>query len=253
MPECVFNNPHALSPGAAPSALRCHRSFPTDSAGTCRIGPNKHGDACNVNGECASGNCQTGLKQCKGVDEGEVCVPSLPDSCQPNFFCRASAGSATGRCSFVSNPGKVCTTSESCALGYYCTGTGLVGERRCIAPFTVPTGSNTTIGPFMCATANALMIERGPSAAESVYACRALNETSLIGRPCNARLAQPLGYECACAGAASGFRLRTIGSLGLGARSTVWQELFACLRSATGTTGLPCEFDSIDMTEVRCA
>jgi hypothetical protein len=247
----VYNNPLALSPRAAPSTLTCMRAFETDTAGTCRIGPNKHGDACNQNGECASDNCLRELKICKGIDEGEVCEPSFPDPCEPDHYCRPEAGGFVGRCSKVSNPGKQCESSESCQRGYYCAGPTPTGAKKCIAPFTVPDYTNTTIGPWMCHTANAVMVAKGANDINSVYQCRPINETSLVNKPCNPRLSPPLGYECACAGAAGGFRLRTIGGLGLGVRVTAWHDLFKCLVGASGIMGELCEFDSVDLTNVR--
>jgi Dickkopf N-terminal cysteine-rich region len=250
VPECVYNNPLALSPREPPSALKCIRAYDTDTAGTCRIGPNKHGDACNQDGECASGNCLRELRMCKGIDEGEQCIPSFPDPCQPDHYCQAQPGGA-GVCSRVLSAGKTCPSSEACARGYYCAGATAAGTKKCVAPFSVPNYQNTTIAPWMCQSANALMVVKAATEVDSIYQCRPLNETSLVGRTCNPKLPAPLGYSCACAGAGNGFKLRTLGNLGMGARVTAWNNLFTCLMTAQGLMGEVCEFDSYDLTHVR--
>lgn len=250
VPECVYNNPLALSPRSPPSALRCIRAFDTDTAGTCRIGPNKHGDACNQDNECASGKCLRELRLCKGIDEGEHCSPSLPDPCQPGHYCLPDSGSSTGRCAKVVSAGAKCAASQACERGFFCAGPD-VTNRRCIAPFTVPDGTNTTIGPYMCASANALLAVGRSDIADSVYTCLPSNAT-LVGTRCNPAAKAPLGYECVCSGANNGeYRLRSINALGLGGRSNVWRELMTCLNTATGIMGDLCEFDSVDLEIVR--
>lgn len=249
IPECVYNNPLALGPRTS-SALRCTRAFPTDTAGTCRIGPNKHGDGCNQNGECASGVCLKELKVCKGIEEGETCEPDFPDPCQPGMYCRPEALGVVGTCSKVSTASKSCVSSEGCARGFYCAGLTPSGPKKCVAPFSTPDGSNITIGPWMCASANAVVVSQGLSEIDSIYQCRAVNDTTLVNKPCNSRLAPPLGYECACS-TTGGYRLRTVRSLGLGARVTVWNNLFNCLNTATSIMGELCEYDSVDLYNVR--
>jgi hypothetical protein len=249
VPDCVYNNPLALSPRAAPSALQCVRAFDTDAVGTCRIGPNKHGDACNQNAECASKNCIKELRTCKGIDEGEHCEPGLPDPCQPGHYCLPdSNGGSTGRCAKVISPASKCIYSEACDRGFYCAGPSL-GERKCLPPFSVPDYSNTTIGPFMCASANAVLVYAQRSESESIYSCRPTN-TSLVGLPCNPAVISPPGHECKCSFAGE-YRLRTINALGIGSRSVVWKELHDCLITSTGITGELCEFDSADLEYVR--
>lgn len=249
VPECVFNNPLALSPRSPPSALSCMRATDTETAGTCRIGPNKHGDACNQDGECASNDCLRELRRCKGVDEGEVCRPGFPDPCQPGFYCTPSAR-GSGTCQKVVNAGKVCPASEACERGFYCAGPDPMGVKRCVQPFSVPDYRNTTVAPWMCASANAVLVAPSANEVDSIYNCRPANETSSLGRPCNPRLAPPLGYTCTCSNG-GGFRLKPIGNLGTGSRVDVWKELFTCLNSAQGLLGDLCEFDSYDMTHVR--
>ncbi|RYG43733.1 hypothetical protein EON67_12580 [archaeon] len=215
IPECVFNNPLALSPRSKPSALQCIRAFDTDTAGTCRIGPNKHGDACNQDGECASGRCLRELRICKGIDEGETCEPSFPDPCEPNHYClpKREGVETTGSCAKVISAGKACTYSEACERGYYCAGPTLA-TRRCVAPFTVEDGFNTTVGPYMCKSANAVLAVSQQSSVNSIYTCVSANTTeSLVGTECNPAAPPPPGFECVCSGRGSVYRLRTRAAL----------------------------------------
>lgn len=251
VPHCVFNNPLALSPRSPPSALQCLRSADGDTRGTCRIGPNKHGDACNQPGECASGNCIKELRICKGIDEGETCEPTFPDPCQPDHFCLPGA-TGVGRCQKVASPGRNCFHSEGCARGFYCAGQDTT-SRKCVAPFSVPDGTNTTVGPYMCASANAVLVQRSPSSpGDNIFTCIASNSTR-VGELCSANVAPPSGYECVCSrkDGVSALRLRTVDKLGLGGRSAVWRDLFTCLMTATSIMGDACEFDSEDLEIVR--
>jgi hypothetical protein len=252
VPDCVFNNPLSLSPRDPPSALQCIRSQDGDGqAGTCRTGPNKHGDACNQDGECASNHCIRELRICKGVDEGEICEPTLPDPCQPGHFCNPVDNTAgTGRCAKVVSAGRTCTYSEGCERGFFCAGQDKM-SRKCIPPFSVPDYVNTTIGAWMCASANAVQVAPATTFTDAIFTCMP-NNGSRVGEICNPAQGAPPGFECVCSSTGGGtFRLRTIEGLGLGARSTVWRELFTCLMKAEGITGELCEFDSEDMTIVR--
>lgn len=250
--DCVYYNPLALSPRSGPSALQCARA-PGDHLGSCRLQPNNHGDACNVDGECASKRCLREIRLCKGIDEGEKCTPGLyPDQCSKDRYCAPDPGSTTGgRCQKSISAGSVCSFGNSCERGYYCAAPGLNRQRRCMAPLTVRTLTNTTVGPYMCESANALLVEAGPSDTDSVYQCIAANSTR-TGQACDVGVnaTVPPGYSCECASDGQA-RLRTLGGLGLGARSGVWKDLYTCLLESTNIMGDPCEFDNTDMERVR--
>lgn len=248
IPECVFNNPLRLSPKDTPSSLRCIRAYSTDTQGTCRVGPNKHGDACNQDGECASGRCLKELRICKGVDEGEHCEPGYPDPCQPGHFCEAQPNSITGLCRKSVSAGSRCFSSNSCERGFFCAGSD-VTNRKCMSPFTVPSGTNTTQSVAMCASGNGIMVLQRPNLADSIYTCVEANSTR-VGQACSPELAAPAGYECKCASNGQ-YKLRTVAALGLGGRSQSFRDLYSCLMGATGIMSDPCEFDMQDLEKVR--
>lgn len=103
----------------------------------------------------------------------------------------------------------------------------------------------------MCAAANAVIVQLGVTDRDSLYLCTDPNATAVaVGSPCDASAVPAPGYECICA-ADSVTRLRTIGRLGLGARSGVWESLYSCLMRATNIIGDPCEFSSQDLYHVR--
>lgn len=248
IPECVFNDPLRLSPKDKPSALQCVRAYQTDSAGTCRVGPNKHGDACKQDGECASGNCESQIGLCKGIDEGELCTPGYPDPCGSNHYCAPTMGSGKAVCQKSVSAGRSCKYSAACERGFYCAGSTW-DERKCTKPFSIASGLNTTIGPYMCESANAIIVTQMANPADSIYTCVDANST-LIGTPCDSTKRAPLGYDCKCSSDGES-RLVTKGLLGLGSRAQVWKDLFTCLNTATGIMGDLCEFDSLDMERVR--
>ena len=146
---CAFSNPLALTPQTPPAALQCARS-PGNTLGQCRLQPNNHGDACNVDAECASNHCLKEVRLCKGIDEGEACTPGLyPDTCGSAHFCAPTPDTLSGGiCQKSVSPGFLCPTSTSCTMGYFCTSTN-GNAPRCIAPLSVPVGLNTTTGPYM--------------------------------------------------------------------------------------------------------
>lgn len=233
--DCEYYNPLALTPGSPPSLLQCARPVGS-SLGACRLQPNNHGDACNVNAECASGNCLTEIRLCKGIDPRQACVPGLyPDQCSAGYYCAPAPNSFTGGfCLESVAPGRTCSYSTACTLGYYCTGSGAAsGVRKCLAPFTVQDFMNTTIGPFMCASANAILIAAPPAASESVYQCMPANATMTL-QPCDSTQPPPLGYSCTCA-ADNQNRLMTVQQLGLGARSQVWHDLYQCMLAVSAS------------------
>jgi hypothetical protein len=220
------------------------------------------------NAECASGTCLTQLGLCQGLDEGEACEPGFPDPCAPEHYCYTAPGGAPPVCAKAISPGRPCTSSESCSSGYYCAVSPALDPTipRCVAPFTAPTGANTTLGPWMCVSGSALMVEPGSMpglSPDAVYTCTAgadaANATAQTGRPCNPALPPSFpGYECACARAPDSptggqSQLRARGDVGVasGAAAAAWQALFTCLMKAQGVVRAPCLFDSLDLTNVR--
>lgn len=121
-----------------------------------------------------------------------------------------------------------------------------------MAPFSVPTGANTTIGPFMCASANAVLVAAGPTERDSTYLCADANATAaLVGTPCSGGAGSaPLGFACQCARDGV-LRLAPAKLLGLGARSGAWAALYSCLLASSNIMGEPCEFGWQDMTSLR--
>lgn len=245
---CQFDDPLGLSPYALPRNLQCVRSTYTLNAGTCLLGPQKHGDGCNQEGECASGNCLKELRICAGVDEGEKCTPGYPDPCASDHFCAPTNAGGGGICQKAVTAGRPCSWNTACERGTYCAGTSL-DSRRCVPMFSVETGQNTTVGPYMCKTGNAVIVQAGVDLPSSLYQCVDANSTK-VGAECSTRSPAPMGYECKCA-ADGKTRLRTVMALGLGGRSAAWKDLYTCLLTATGPMGDLCEFDSTDMEGVR--
>jgi hypothetical protein len=268
--QCTYRNQLAISPYSAPSVLQCVTATGAvkgDRDGTCRLPPNNHGDACNVNNECASGNCLKELKLCRGVMPGGACVPGNPNQCGTfagvSYFCQPNPDSIRGGlCAPRVRQGRLCQFASQCARGMYCSRPfPKYPSGTCMAPFSVATGQTTTIGPFMCATANAVLIQRGSTSSTSLYMCADANATAaLVGQPCappsssaggSAAVAPlPPGFECVCAQDGVS-RLRPVSRLGLGARAGVWQALHTCMVQSTNIMGEPCEFGSEDMTNVR--
>lgn len=251
--DCVYYNPLSLTPRAGPSYLQCVREQPGDKDGRCRLAANNHGDACNVDAECASRRCLKEIRLCRGIDSKMACTPGLfPDQCGRDLYCAPSDKFTTGgECQPVATAGRTCRSSTACEKGYYCAGSSLSSQKRCVAPFTFPDGQNVTIGPYMCASANAIVVEQGPNSVDSVYRCLPGNAT-LTGSLCDSSInaTTPAGYSCQCASDGQ-MRLRTVNGLGIGSRSVVWRNLYECLMSATNIMGAGCEFDQIDMERVR--
>ncbi len=249
---CQYENPLAFSPRALPNTLRCATASSNDDVGLCLLGPNKHGDGCNENGECASGRCVDKLGVCAGVPEGGDCKPGFPDPCSPGLYCEPKVGAPLGgRCFKVSSRNAPCYWPTACERGYYCSGASYA-SRTCIEMFSVKTGLNTTAGPFMCETANAIQIDADPSA---VYQCVDVDTTrTVVGTPCDSRQPAPAGYECRCASASGTqgeYQLRSIDGLGLSARGAIWRDLYKCLQKAVNPMGEPCQFDISDMNSIR--
>ena len=232
-----------MSPRALPNTLKCTSS--TDGPGLCMLGPQKHGDGCNQESECASGNCVKSLKICQGVDEMEQCVPGFPDPCKPGTYCAATGDSKLGgRCSKVVSADAKCIAPTSCERGTFCAGPTF-DTQKCLPMFSVANGVNTTLGPYMCTSANAILVSSNPK----IYQCVA-PEASQVGQTCNTNGYIPMGYECKCARTGD-TRLRTIGGLGLSARTAAWKDLYKCLMKATDPMGKFCQFDANDLETMR--
>lgn len=75
---------------------------------------------------------------------------------------------------------------------------------------------------------------QGATSVDSVYRCLPGNAT-LTGTLCDSanNASIPAGYTCQCASDGQ-MRLRTVGGMGLGARSAVWQNLYQCLMEVRG-------------------
>lgn len=243
--QCQFDNPLAMSPRALPNSLRCTSS--TDGPGLCLLGPQKHGDGCNEEQECASGNCVKALRICKGVELGDPCAPGFPDPCAPGTYCELFSGNALGgRCISVMSANRPCTSVSSCARGTFCSGASFDAQ-ICIPPFSLPAGANSTLGPYMCESANALQVSVNPP----VFQCTPAEPVlAMVGQPCDTRNPLPAGYECKCA--RQGMTLvRSVGGFGLSARAAVWKDLHKCLMKATDPMGKPCSFDVGDLDTMR--
>jgi hypothetical protein len=258
--DCQFQDPLQMNPRNAPSFLRCLKSeYAVDgdrSTGSCFLGPNRHGDACNNDAECASGTCSKRLRMCTGVEGGQSCVVSSPDPCAPGFFCSIS-GQCTAQFAAPA-PGAAatrCTNPMSCARGLFCAGGAADGDSYCLPAYSVATGSNTTLGPYMCATGNAYMVVQGATSASSMFQCiappPALGGTRDADAPlCASNPKMVPGQTCQCASDGN-LRVTTVGGVGLGARAAVWAELYQCLQNSRGVTGDPCQFDVTDMEKIR--
>ena len=220
-------------------------------AGSCLIGPNKDGDGCNENTECASNKCQTEIKVCMGVDEGLPCAPSLPDPCRVNHYCAPDTETLLGgTCAKAVSPGAPCKTSTACARGFFCTSSS-VGRGVCTAVLSTPTGVNTTLGPYMCATGTGLLIDAATAVAPAVFKCiDPVNATSFLGTECVPGAAIPAGFECTCSSDGK-TRYRTVGGFGLGSRAAAFTNLAKCLFAAQNPMGAPCLYDAADLETVR--
>lgn len=228
--------------------LRCTTSSIDNPAGTCLLGPQKHGDGCKQENECASGNCVKQLGICEGVPEMNDCKPGFPDPCaagkRPTYCAPIPGTPLGGRCTAVI-PAKVkCNYPTACERGTFCAGP-TPDDQKCIPLFSIASKLNTTLGPYMCESANAILID----SVNGVYQCVDPAD-SQIGVPCNLRDAPPAGYECKCSRKGQ-TTLRPVGGLGLSARATVWKDLYKCLIKSAGPMGDVCQFDAADMTSIR--
>ena len=260
--DCQFQNPLLMNPRLVASNLRCLSSqWATDSnaaangLGKCMLGPNRHGDACNDNAECASGTCSLRLKLCAGVAGGQSCTASTPDPCAPGFYCASGICAPQFQAAAPGAPLTKCgTNGQSCSRGLFCAGQS-DGNAYCTPAYSVAAGVNTTLGPYMCASGNAYMLVQGATNAGSVYQCLAgapaLAGTIAADAPfCSSGAPLVPGQTCQCA-ADNYMRVTTIGGVGLGARAAIWQNLYQCLQNAKGITGEPCQFDASDMEAIR--
>lgn len=249
-----------MSPRSPPSYLQCRGSdnsgggVDPSSPGLCYLGPQKHGDGCTNSAECASGYCVRATNVCKGIEVHNQCIPSSPDPCAPGYYCLKGVNGA-GTCEAMRPVNAPCDTTTACARGTFCASLGGGNGNKCTKPFSLKVGDNTTLGPFMCETANALVVSLGSSKMTSVFQCASTPVTSstsldVLAPKCTSTNFAKLGYECKCANDDQ-FREITIGGLGLGARVEAWNDLFVCLEKSKGVTGESCMYDSDDMENIR--
>jgi len=249
-----------MSPRSPPSYLQCRGSdnsgggVDPSSPGLCFLGPQKHGDGCTNSAECASGYCVRATNVCIGIEVHNQCIPSSPDPCAPGYYCLKGVNGA-GTCEAMRPRSAPCDTTTACARGTFCASLGGGQGNRCTKPFSLKVGDNTTLGPFMCETANALVVSLGSSKMTSVFQCASTpvtgsNSLDVLAPKCTSTNFAKLGYECKCA-QDNQFREITIGGLGLGARVEAWNDLFVCLEKSKGVTGESCMYDSDDMENIR--
>lgn len=220
---CQFQNPLAFSPFLPASSLQCIRSaFSADldsvSAGVCRLGPQKQGDGCIEDGECASGTCTKEMRMCRGVDEGEECKVGFPDPCQSDHYCMPETSSMLGgRCAKSVSLGRSCTYPGSCARGSYCSSAARGMTGTCTPLFSLAAGTNTTLGVYMCASgtgiaaAYASSVPDTPTTSYPTLQCVDPAVTmAIVGTECDPAVRAPMGYACSCS-ADGKTRLRTLG------------------------------------------
>ena len=270
--QCQFQNPLSMDPRNPPSSLSClvseYTLAPLPGQGNCLLGPNKHGDACNDNAECASGTCSKKLKVCQGIQVGLPCkAPTVgaSDPCAPGYWCSPGQGTCMPQLPVMSasQPPVMCNSAASCPLGQFCSGGYPDNSTYCTTPYTIGNGMMTTIGPYMCVSGNAVMTVQGATNAQSTFLCMPAPAKAPTGNiavdgaanglvpPCQSASPAPAGYNCTCALADGQNHLAPVMGLGLAARSAAWQALYSCLSTAKGITGDACQFDMYDMESIR--
>ncbi len=252
--QCQYFDALSASPYGY-AALQCAPSPRSAFEFSCLMGPNRAGDACFYNSECASGICSSngngegdvGANVCIGVSIGGSCgVPSAqrPDPCASGLFCDP----ATAKCAAVAKSGQPCSAAAGCERGTACSALNGAAARTCTPYLSVPTGASAGVGIYMCASGTALSLA---GSAPAQYRCVLPNSTlPAVGRPCSRDTYSAPGMECACA--ASGVELtRPVGGQGLGFNSKAYADLNSCLQTATSPTGAPCNYDYTDFENVR--
>jgi hypothetical protein len=245
--QCQYIDPLGVSPYGS-SSLQCAPSPGSANTYSCLLGPNKAGDACFFNSECASGICSSrgngegdvGTNTCVGISAGGTCsLPSAtrPDPCAAGHFCSPS----TLTCSPVARVGAPCTALAGCERGAACS------SGVCARYMAAPVGASNAAGAYMCASGTALQLSAAPPA----YVCVNANATlPLTGRPCEPSQPAAPGMECACS--ASGVTLtRPVGGYGLGFNSRAYTDLNTCLQGAKSPMNQPCHYDYSDFERVR--
>jgi hypothetical protein len=241
--QCQYFDPLSASPYGY-AALQCAPSPGSAYEYACLLGPNKAGDACFYNAECASGICSSkgngegdvGTNVCIGVSIGGSCgAPSAarPDPCASGLFCDP----ASAKCAAVAKSGQACSAAAGCERGTACTALNGAPARTCTPYLSVPAGATTGVGVYMCASGTGLALA---GTAPQQYRCVLPNATlPATGRPCSPATYSAPGMECACS--ASGVTLtRPVGGLGLGFNSQPYAALNGCLAGATSPTGQRC-------------
>ena len=254
--SCVFSDPLSTSPYGY-SALQCVPSPGSNFDYSCLLGPNKAGDACFYNSECASGVCssrgngqgQGGTNVCVGVTQGGSCAlatPTSPDPCAAGLFCSPD----TGKCTATAKRGQPCSALAGCERGTACTSVNDAAARVCTPYMSVPVGNTTNGGPYMCAGGTALALPAQPAQPQQ-YRCVMADATApATGLPCDPATYSRPGMECVCA-ASGDTRTRPIGGMGLGFNSAPYVNLNTCLLSAKSPTNTLCSYDFSDFERMR--
>jgi len=130
---------------------------------------------CSVDSECASGHCLKEINLCKGVDPGQPCTPGYPlalwDILGRVLLLQACSGTSgpVGRfdrphlpaCVLsVARPARRSRPPASAAITACCL---ISTPLQAYAPRHSPSqqASLQTSGPFMCAAANAVIVQLG--------------------------------------------------------------------------------------------
>ena len=255
--QCVYYNPLAGDPYAL-SQMQCVYSPGGIYDYTCRLGPNKAGDACFLNAECASGVCSSrgdgeggvGSNTCVGITEGGKCTPptaNFPDACSSGLFCDPDAS----LCKPVAKTGSPCKATAGCERGSVCATDGdptTTDTSTCRAYMSMAPGTVNSVGNFLCASGTGLQVKVTPN---PQYLCVTPDSTlALTGKDCDPASATQPGMECACAGSGK-YLTRPRAGLGLGFNSQPYVDLNKCLLGATSPNNQLCNYDYTDFQKMR--
>jgi hypothetical protein len=259
--QCQYIDPLAPSPYQY-SSMQCAASPGSPFDYSCLLGPNKAGDACFYNSECASGICSSkgsgeggaGSTTCVGISAGGPCIVPLgtsPDPCAAGLFCDPGQGTqGFGKCSAVAPRDATCTALAGCERGYVCAGDGSGSPKKCTAYMSVPIGGMTTVGNYMCAGGTGLQVRASPPLFKCVDPALVAGQTGVECDPSRPLPTGSDGYECACASSGRTL-LRPIGGYGLGFNSKAYSDLTACFASAETPNLMPCSYDFTDFERMR--
>jgi hypothetical protein len=257
--QCLYFNPLSGSPYGM-SSMQCASSPGSPFEYSCRMGPNKAGDACFYNSECASGVCSSrgdgeggvGSNTCVGITLGGKCTPpsaSTPDACTSGFFCNPT----TTTCQIVAKVGQPCVSQAGCERGSVCATDGDPATQdtpTCVAYMSQPAGRTNNVGNFVCASGTGLLIS-SPTSTNPRYQCVLPNATMAVtSLDCDPATYNVPGMECACAGGGK-FLTRPVKGLGLGFFSQSYVNLNRCLLSASSPNNQLCSYDYQDFQMMR--